>query len=95
MRQDNIQEYFKMVLEQNKNASVETIAILMKLIDYTTKYRDDLKARTGEILTVGETRKAVDIYLEAVQTERLRGDLVPKIDGLVKYWLTEINGASF
>jgi len=84
-----------MVLEQNKNASVETIAILMKLIDYTTKYRDDLKARTGEILTVGETRKAVDIYLEAVQTERLRGDLVPKIDGLVKYWLTEINGASF
>lgn len=84
-----------MVLEQNKNTSVETIDILTKLIDYTIKFRDELKAKTGEILTVGETRQAVDIYLEAVQTERLRENLVPRIDLLVKYWLTKINGATF
>lgn len=95
MRQDNIQEYFKMVLEQNKNTSVETIDILTKLIDYTIKFRDELKAKTGEILTVGETRQAVDIYLEAVETEHLRTDLEPRIDLLVKYWLTKINGATF
>ena len=95
MKQDNIKKYFKTILENNKNASVETIEILKKLIDCTIEYRDKLKAKTGEILTVGETRQAVDIYLEAVEVERLRGDLEPKIDRLVKYWLTKINGATF
>lgn len=95
MKQDNIKEFFKTILENNKNASVETIDILTKLINYTIEYRDKLKAKTGEVLTVGNTRAAIDVYLEAVQTEHLRGDLDPKIDRLIKYWLTEINGASF
>ena len=95
MEQDNIKEYFKAVLEKNKNASVEAIDILKKLIDYTIAYRDELKEETGEILTVGVTKLAIDVYLEAVQTEHLRGDLDPKIDRLVKYWLTKINGVSF
>jgi hypothetical protein len=95
MTQDNIKEYLKTVLENNKDISPEAIDIFKKLIDYTIKYRDELKAKTGEILTVGETRQAVDIYLEAVETERLRSGLDPKIDRLVKYWLTEINGAEF
>ena len=95
MKQDDIEEYFKSVMDCNKEASVEAIDILKKLIDYTIKYRDELKAETGEILTVGITKQAIDIYLEAVQTERLRGDLDPKIDRLVKYWLTKINGVAF
>ncbi len=95
MMQDNIKEYFKTVLENNQNISPEVIDILKKLIDYTIKYRDELKADTGEILTVGDTKQAINIYLEAVQTERLQGNPDPKIDRLVKYWLTEINGATF
>lgn len=95
MTRDNIKEYFNSVLESNKNASAETIDILRKLIDYTIKFRDETMAKTGEILTVGETRQAVDIYLEAVETERLRTDLEPKIEQLVKYWLSKINGVAF
>ncbi len=95
MTQDNIKEYFKTVLENNKNISPEAIDIFKKLIDYTIKYRDELKADTGEILTVGDTKQAINIYLEAVQTERLQSSPDPKIDRLVKYWLTEINGAAF
>ena len=95
MTRDNIKEIFKSVLESNKNATVETIEILIKLIDSTLKYRDELNAKTGEILTAKDTRAAIDVYLEAVQTEILPGELDPKIDRLVKNWLTEINGASF
>ena len=95
MTQDNIKEYFKTVLENNKNISPEAIDIFKKLIDYTIKYRDELKADTGEILTVGDTKQAINIYLETVQTECLQSGPDPKINGLVKYWLTEINGAAF
>jgi len=95
MNQDNIKEYFKTVMENNRNISPEAIDILKKLIDHTIKFRDELKADTGEILTVGDTRQAINIYLQAVQTEHLQDNLDPIIDRLVKYWLMEINGALF
>lgn len=95
MTQDNIKEYFKTVLEKNENVSTEAIDILKKLIDHTIAFRDELKAKANVILTVEDTKQAIDIYLEAVQTQRLRGDLDPKIDSLVKYWLIKINGATF
>ncbi|MCP4703022.1 MAG: hypothetical protein GY865_00305 [candidate division Zixibacteria bacterium] len=95
MEQDNIREYFKTILEKNKEASPEAIDILKKLIDHTIAFRDELKEKADVPLTVEDTKQAIDIYLEAVRTERLRSDLDPKIDSLVKYWLIKVNGATF
>jgi len=95
MTQDNIREYFETVIEKNKNASPEAINILQKLIDHTIDFRDELKEKADVILTVEDTRQAIDIYLEAVRTERLKGDIDPKIDSLVRYWLIKVNGATF
>ena len=95
MTQDYIKEYFKSVIEKNNEASPEAIDILKKLIDHTIQFRDELKETANVILTVEDTRQAIDIYLEAIQTEKLRGDLDPKIDSLVRYWLIKINGATF
>ena len=93
--QINLKNYFDALLEKNKNIDNEALAVLRKLIDLTLSFRDKLKAETGQVITVGETRQAIDIYMEAMQTEILPGDLPPRIDSLVKYWLIEINGATF
>lgn len=60
------------------------------LIDETIKYRDELKAETGTVLTVADTRLALDA-LEDHLRERPTGVQLTEHQGiLLKRWLDKI-----
>ena len=95
MKQDDLNKYFNEILESEKYISSGAMDVLRQLIRLTLDYRDKMKAETGEILTVGDTRIAVDIYLGVIKTGRMPAEMTDRIGSLVKYWLQEINDVSF
>ena len=62
-----------------------------QLIRLTLEYRDMLAAEKNEILTVAETREAIEAYKIAIETDKIPEGLNEKISGLVKLWLKVIN----
>ena len=95
MNRDNLDKYFEDILKNEGYVSTDSLDVLKKLINLTLRYRDKLKAETGEILTVGETRQAIDIYLKAIKQGQISTNLDDKIEFLVKLWFKEINGITF
>lgn len=95
MKDYDIPEYFNELLKSERYISAESMKVLKSLIDLTLKFRDKLKAESDRILTVGDTRRAIEIYLAVVKTGYMQHEDDPVIASLVKYWLKEINNASF
>jgi len=95
MDRDDLDKYFEEILANEGYVSAESLDVLKKLINLTLKFRDKLKAETGEILTVGETRRALDVYLKAIKQGRISKNLDSKIEALVRLWIKEINGITF
>ncbi|SYZ74396.1 hypothetical protein TRIP_C90024 [Candidatus Zixiibacteriota bacterium] len=92
MEQDEIRHFFGEILKENRYISSESMAVFGKLIRLTLQFRDSYFESHAEILTVEETRRGLDVYQNAVGSGRLPEKLSPKIAGLVKLWLKEING---
>lgn len=70
----------------------DELTTFSKLIKLTLEFRDHWERQYNQILTVGQTREAIDYYAKAINNESL-----PQIDDkmvreLVKLWLAEING---
>ena len=94
MKPDDLQRFFGELLKREKYIPTESMAVLGKLIRLTIAFRDRWKAKTGEILTVEETEKALDIYQAVLKNGQLPEGLDTKTAGLVRLWLKEINGKS-
>ncbi len=93
--QDELRKYFGEILKDEGYIQSESLAVFGKLIRLTLEYRDRLFAEKGEILTVAETRTALDAYMITLESGKIPENLEGKILGLVKLWLKQINGKSY
>ncbi len=88
----DFKRYLRRLLTKNRQATKEDLETFSRLIDLTLEYRDKLKAGTGEILSIEETKMAINIYIVAQETARLPANLDSKTGPLIRLWLKEING---
>ena len=95
MSKDDLQEYFNSIFHPDNEVSEGEKNIILKLIEITIKFRDELIRNTGETLTVEETRMALNIYMEAVNTGRIPANLEKKTANLIRQWFKEISGQTF
>lgn len=95
MNQDELRKFLGIMLHEAGYLDSEAFAVFGRLIRLTIEYRDKWKAEKGEILTVEETKEALNIYEEALKTKTMPDNISAKIDGLVRLWLREINGLHF
>ncbi len=95
MEGDDLRRFFAELLRDHGYIPTSAMQTMGKLIRLTVEYRDQWKDQHHEILTVGETRMAIEIYIKAIETETRPVRVGPKIDGLIRLWLKEINGRKF
>lgn len=74
------------MLESQSNP---TGAVAM-LISETVKFRDKLKEETGQVLTVGDTRAALDALENYLNKKPLPDDLTPEQKALVQIWIDRL-----
>ena len=73
-----------------KSSPAGTVSIL---ISETIRFRDHLKERTGETLTVGDTRGALDELQDRLNGLLPSGKLTPNQERLVQLWLERLAGS--
>ncbi len=95
MDQEDLRLFFGKMLKDEGYISSESFAVFGKLIRLTIQYRDRLLETENVTLTVDDTKRGIAIYLETLKTGRLAESIDPKIDGLVRLWLKEINHITF
>jgi len=95
MGKDDLRRFLIEMLLGDHDADSEEFAIVGKLIRLTLDYRDRWKIEKDEILTVEDTRRALDIYEQVIMTGEFPTDSDEKIGGLVKLWLKKINKLFF
>ncbi|MBU0982598.1 MAG: hypothetical protein KKA42_01925 [candidate division Zixibacteria bacterium] len=61
------------------------------LSEETEKYRDKLKADDGRILTVGDTRRALQVFEDLVKGKDMPDDLTDDQRGLLDLWLDRLS----
>ena len=64
-----------------------TMAILLS---ETVKYRDRLKAETGVVLTVDDTRKAINALERYLISDSLPSDITPTQRELAQIWIERL-----
>lgn len=74
------------VLESQANP---TGAVAM-LISETVKFRDKLKEETGDILTVADTRAALDALENYLNGQPLPKELTPEQKALTQIWIDRL-----
>ncbi len=95
MSQDDLRRFLGMMLQEAGYLDSEAFATFGHLIRLTIEYRDKWKAEKDEILTVDETKRALEIYESVMRTKVIPDNLDAKIDGLVRLWLKKINEMHF
>ena len=95
MQQDDIQRYLASILREEESLSSEEMAVFGKLIRLTVEYRDRRKTEHNDILTVEETKRALEAYEKALKDNKMPDGIDEKIRGLVKLWLKKINRIFF
>ncbi len=86
----DIQALFDRVSEHFKEADEGTRGMFSMLVDSALRYRDMLFHSTGHALTVGETRDALDAFMEVIRTHDMPKGLDKRVHDLVVVWLEEI-----
>lgn len=71
------------------NQANPTGAVAM-LISETVKFRDKLKDETGDILTVADTRAALDALENYLNGQPLPDNLTPEQKALVQIWIDRL-----
>ena len=64
--------------------------VVNTLIRETVKFRDKLKAETGEILTVGDTRVALEALTEYLSGKKLTNGMTPEQKALTQIWIDRL-----
>ena len=72
-----------------ENQANPTGAVAM-LISETVKFRDKLKDETGEILTVADTRVALDALENYLNGQPLPIELTPEQKALTQIWIDRL-----
>jgi hypothetical protein len=92
MDQTDLKRFFGELLKEQKYIPSESMEVLGKLIRLTIAFRDRWKAERDDILTVEDTRNALDAYQAVLSGGKLPEGLDEKTIELVRFWLKEING---
>ena len=79
MNPDELQIYLNGIFSQESDLSHGEKEIILKLIDSTIRYRDELLRNTGETLTVEETQMALNIYRSVIKTGKIPVNIEKKI----------------
>jgi hypothetical protein len=95
MSGEELQDYFNSIFHKESDVSAEEKDVILKLIDITLKFRDELVRNTGETLTVEETKMALLIYQNVLKTGKVPANIEKKIGQLIRRWLERINGKTF
>jgi len=64
--------------------------VVNTLIRETVKFRDKLKAETGEILTVGDTRIALEALSEHLCGRKVPNSMTPEQKALTQIWIDRL-----
>ena len=91
MNEDKLKEIFGEFLSDGQYIPADALNLLGRLIRLTIEFRDRLKADTGEIVTVDDTIQALDAYKTACKTKNIPDGLNDKSQGLVSFWLENID----
>lgn len=95
MESDELRRFFAELLHEHGYIPSSAMQTMGKLIRLTVEFRDRWKEEHHEILTVGETRAAIGIYLKILETDKYPEAVEAKTDGLIRLWLKEINEREF
>lgn len=87
MEKDDIERLFKRVAEHFKGATEPTKRMFSMLVDETLKFRDELLKGKNEILTVGETHRALDAFMKVLKTHEIPDGLEKNVKELLLRWL--------
>jgi len=68
----------------------EAVQVVNTLIKETVKFRDKLKQENGEILTVGDTRIALEALTEHFRGGRATNGLTPEQKALTQIWIDRL-----
>jgi hypothetical protein len=90
IKDDDIEKLFGRIAEHFKHADERSHQMFRMLVDTTLKFRDEIVKRTGVPLTIGETHKALDIFMEVLKTHKIPPNLDKNVHDLVVIWLEEI-----
>jgi len=90
MKDDDIAKLFGRLAEHFKDADDNTHRMFAMLVKTTLKYRDMLMEKTGVPLTVGETQKALDVFMEVIKTHKIPQGLDKNVHDLLILWLEEL-----
>ncbi len=75
---------------QFRNGDGQAAQTMNMLIKETVRFRDKLKAETGETLTVADTRVALDALGQHLNGEGLPRDLTPEQKALTRIWIDRL-----
>lgn len=87
---DDIQALFDRIAEHFDGADERARGMFGMLVKTALRYRDVLVHSTGQALTVGETRAALDAFMEVMKTHEIPKDMDKRVHDLVIMWLEEM-----
>ncbi|MFH1875074.1 MAG: hypothetical protein ABH859_07850 [Pseudomonadota bacterium] len=90
MKDNDIAKIFEQAGEYFQDKDESIYRMFAMLVKATLKYRDDLLERKDETLTVGETQKALDVFMQVLQTQEIPSDLEQNVHDLLILWLEEL-----
>lgn len=90
IKDDDIEKLFGRIAEHFQHADEKSHEMFRMLVSTALKFRDELKEKTGVPLTVGETQKALDIFMEVLKNHKMPQNLDKNIHDLVILWLEEV-----
>ena len=68
----------------------EAVQVVNTLIRETVKFRDKLKQERGEILTVSDTRIALEALTEHLKGRKITNGLTPEQKALTQIWIDRL-----
>ena len=91
----NLNNYLTELIKGKRNLSSRERVVFEKLVRLTLEFRDKWSSEKKEILTVGDTQKALDIYMIILSGQKPAGNIDARIDELVRLWLKMINNKNY
>ena len=86
----DIEALFDRVSKHFEGADEKARGMFGMLVDTALKYRNILLHSSGHVLTVGETRQALDAFMEVLQAHEIPQGLDKRVHDLVIMWFEEI-----
>ncbi len=86
----DIKALFDKMAEHFEGAGDDSREFFSMLVRKALRYRDTLMHSSGEVLTVGETRVALDVFMEVLKSHEMPEGLDKRVHDLVMLWLEEL-----